>query len=130
MNASKFAPAAFPRAAGPKYPNTTDAKVKKPTEATDERASCLLLRQLALVLTEKLSGRDLQPDWMSSFETARQALGGLPARRPAVAGVVPRCGIEPQPGNNRKSVAFAGIDGYPFAAAALTVDAEFGGAHR
>ena|SRR6266498_4847983 len=74
--------------------------------------------------------RNLQSDWMPCFETARQALGGLPARGPAIARVVPRRGIEPQPGNDRKSVALPGIDGYPFAAAALTVDAEFGGAYR
>ncbi len=74
--------------------------------------------------------RNLQPDWMSCVETAREALGGLPARRPAIARVFPRRGIEPQTGNDRKGVALPGIDSYPFPAAALTVDAEFGGAHR
>ena len=68
---------------------------------------------------------------MPCYKAARKAIGGLPARRPTVTGIIILWrGIESQPGNDSKSVALACIDGYPFASAALTVLAEFGRAHR
>src|SRR5260370_32007685 len=73
-----------------------------------------------------ISRGGLQSYRVSCFEAPWQPIGGLPARSPAVARVVPWRGIESQPCYSGERVALSRIHCYPFAPAAFTITAELG----
>ncbi len=77
-------------------------------------------------LLSRQAASDLQSDRMPGFETRGHARAYLPPGRPSISRVVPRRGIESQPGNDGERVALARIDRYPFATAAFAEDAELG----
>ena len=72
----------------------------------------------------------LQIDGMSRVKAARRTINRLPARRPFAFVTVVRRRIESEPGNHGEGMAFARVDGDPFAGAAVSVTAELGRTHR
>src|SRR5438552_12296925 len=74
--------------------------------------------------------QESQPSRIPRFEAERHPIRSLPARCPAIGGIVPGCGIEPQTGDDGEGVAVARINTDPFSAAALTETAQIGRAHR
>ena len=76
------------------------------------------------------SFRPLKADRMARFKTVRHARSYLPAWGEAVAGVIPRCRIEPQSGNYSKCMTFARVDGYPLSVPALSKSTQIGRTHR
>ena len=74
---------------------------------------------------------DLQPDWVSRFESGRgNAFARLPTRRPFVMRGQIRRRVQTQTGDDRVGVAIARVDRDPLAMTAFTVLAKFGRADR
>lgn len=67
---------------------------------------------------------------MARLEAARRANGCLPARRSAIARLIPGGGVEPQAGDDRKSVAIAGINRDSFPATTIPETGQLLGIHR
>ena len=68
----------------------------------------------------------LQSDWMPCIKAARWAVNRVPTRCPFSAVMIKWRRVESQPGNDRKGVTLARVDGDPFAGAAFAVAAKFG----
>ena len=61
---------------------------------------------------------------MPRVKTARWPVNSLPAWSPFAGVTIVRRSVEAQPGNNCEGMTVAGVDGDPFASAALAVAAK------
>jgi hypothetical protein len=76
-----------------------------------------------------ISSFRLQADGMPRIEATRRSVSRIPARRPFAPIAIVRRGVEPDPGNDCKSVTLARVDRDPFASAGLAVAAKLGRTH-